>query len=84
MKEDILNFIKYQLKEHRGRTIGIVAGFAVALSILLFGFFSTLFVIICAGVGLFIGNKIDKGDSEFFDNLIYRLQRLLPPFSRRW
>ena len=38
MKEDILNFIKYQLKEHCGRTIGIVAGFIIALSILVFGF----------------------------------------------
>ena len=84
MKEDILNFIKYQLKEHCGRTIGIVAGFIIAISILLIGFFSTLFIIICVGLGLFIGNKIDKGDSEFWDNLIYRLQRLLPPFSRRW
>lgn len=84
MKEDILNFIKYQLKEHCGRTIGIVAGFIIAISVLLIGFFSTLFIIICVGLGLFIGNKIDKGDSEFWDNLIYRLQRLLPPFSRRW
>lgn len=84
MKEDILNFIKYQLKEHCGRTIGIVIGFIIALSILIFGFFSTLFVIICMGLGLFIGNKIDKSDSEFFEDLVYRIQRLLSPFSRRW
>ena len=84
MKEDILNFIKYQLKEHCGRTVGVVIGFVIAVSVLLIGFFSTLFIIICVGAGLFVGNKIDKGDSEFLDNVIYRLQRLLPPFSRRW
>ena len=84
MKEDILNFIKYQLKEHCGRTIGIVIGFIIALSILVFGFFSTLYVIICMGLGLLNGNKIDKSDSEFFEDLVYRIQRLLSPFSRRW
>ena len=36
------------------------------------------------GLGLFIGNKIDKSDSEFFEDLVYQLQRLLSPFSRRW
>lgn len=83
MKEDILNFIKYQLQEHCGRTIGVILGFVIALSILLFGLFTTLFVIICMAIGLYIGNLIDKEDG-FSDDFLYKLQKLLPPYSRRW
>lgn len=86
MKNDILNFIKYQLKEHCGRTIGVVLGFVIALCVLIFGFFSTLFVLICMGIGLYVGAKIDRQeDFEFSENLLDRLQRFLSsPFSRRW
>lgn len=86
MKNDILNFIKYQLQEHCGRTIGVVLGFIIALCILIFGFFPTLFVVICMGIGLYIGTKIDKQeDSEFVDGFLYRIQRFFSsPFSRRW
>ena len=85
MKDDILNFIKYQLQEHSGRTIGVVLGFIIALCILIFGFFHTLFVLICMGIGLYLGSKIDdKEDSEFAEGFLDRLQRLLSsPFSRR-
>ena len=64
MKEYILNFIKYQLHEHCGRTIGVILGFIISLAILIFGLFTTLFVIICMGIGLYVGNLIDK-DDEF-------------------
>ena len=37
MKEYILNFIKYQLHEHCGRTIGVILGFIISLAILIFG-----------------------------------------------
>ncbi len=83
MKEDILNFIKYQLQEHCGRTVGIILGFLIALSVLIFGIFTTLFVVICMAIGFYVGNKIDKEDG-FSDDILYRLQKLLPPYSRRW
>lgn len=83
MKEDIINFIKYQLQEHCGRTVGVVAGFLISLSILIFGLFTTLFVVFCMAIGLYIGNLVDK-DDDFSDNLLYKIQRLLPPYSRRW
>lgn len=83
MKEDIVNFIKYQFSEHCGRTVGLLVGFIAALSILIFGFFTTLFVVVCMALGLYIGSRIDRGD-EFSDNFLYRIERFLPPFSRRW
>ncbi len=83
MKEDILNFIKYQLEEHCGRTIGVVIGFIVALSVLIFGFFTTLFVVICMAIGLYVGNLIDKQDG-FSDDFLYKIQKFLSPLSRRW
>lgn len=76
MKEYILNFIKYQLHEHCGRTIGVILGFIISLAILIFGLFTTLFVIICMGIGLYVGNLIDK-DDEFSDNILYKIQKNL-------
>lgn len=83
MKEELVKFIKYQFSEHCGRTVGLILGFIAALSILLFGFFTTLFVVICMCIGLYIGNKIDNSD-EISDEFLYRIERFWPPFSRRW
>ena len=83
IKQDIVNFIKYQFIEHCGRTVGLIIGFIAALSILIFGFFTTLFVVICMALGLYIGNRIDNSD-VISDDMLYKLERFLPPFSRRW
>ncbi len=83
MKEYILNFIKYQLHEHCGRTIGVILGFIISLAILIFCLFGSLFVIVCMGIGLYVGNLIDK-DDEFSDNILYKIQKILPPYSRLW
>ena len=67
MKEYILNFIKYQLHEHCGRTIGVILGFIISLAILIFGLFATLFVIVCMGIGLYVGNLIADIIYNFVD-----------------
>lgn len=71
--------------DHRGKISGFALGFVISLSILIFGFFKTLFVLICAGIGLFIGNKIDKNDdlSETAENILDQLQKIIPPIFRR-
>jgi uncharacterized membrane protein len=38
------------------------------VGILLFGFWSVMFVVICGFIGCFIGKNIDKGGS-FIDNI---------------
>lgn len=70
---------------HRGKSIGVLLGLIISLSILLFGFFKTVFIVLCVCVGLFIGNKIDKNDDLYdtFENLFAYLSRLIPPVFRR-
>jgi uncharacterized membrane protein len=61
-------------KNSRWRVIGVVAGLLIGILFLLLGFFKTIFLMICVGLGFFIGNKLDKKE-----DLIDFLDRLLPP-----
>ncbi len=48
------------LGEHRGKTIGILLGLLVSILFIFVGFFKTIFIIICIGLGYFIGKKLDE------------------------
>ena len=69
MKENILLFLQDQWQSHRGRSAGLLLGALFGISVLIFGFWSTLFVILCAGIGMYIGVWIERegGWSEMFD-----------------
>ena len=69
MKENILLFLQDQWQSHRGRTAGFLLGTLFGVCVLLFGFWSTLFVILCAGIGMYIGLRVEHEDgwSEMFD-----------------
>lgn len=73
--EKILEF--YNL--HRGGIIGAFTGFVLAVTILLFGFFTMLFIAIFAGLGYYIGKRIHN-DKDYIKNL---LDRVLPPGTYR-
>ena len=63
MKENLLLFLQNEWQNHRGRSAGLLIGTIFALSILLFGFWKTLFVIFCAGIGMYIGLRIERASS---------------------
>jgi len=69
MKENILLFLQDQWQSHRGRSAGLLLGALFGISVLIFGFWSTLFVILCAGIGMYIGVRTERegGWSEMFD-----------------
>ena len=58
----------------RWRVIGVISGLVIGILFLLLGFFQTIFLLICVGLGFFIGNKLDKKE-----DLMDFLDRLLPP-----
>lgn len=72
-KEKILRFIQ-GLGNNKGKTIGSIIGFIVAILILTIGFFKTLFIVFCTFIGYYIGKKSDNQEDfkEFLD-------RILPP-----
>lgn len=66
-------------QEDRGQCLGLFVGIVLALMILLIGFWRTAFIVLCGGVGLYIGRKADR-EEEFFgriaDAFLDRINRL--------
>lgn len=48
------------LQEHRGKVLGILIGLLAAILVVSYGFLKALFIMICIGLGYFIGKKIDE------------------------
>lgn len=74
-KEKLLEFYY----SHRGGINGALTGFGLALFILIIGFFRTLFIAICVGIGYYIGKRISE-EKDYLRNL---LDRILPPGTYR-
>lgn len=65
-------FIKF-IKAHKGVVIGGCIGFVIGALILWIGFFRTLFLAICIGIGAFLGSN-----NRFRKRLFEILDRVLP------
>lgn len=74
-REKILNFYG----SHRGGINGAAVGLVIAVTILLLGFFRTLFIAICVGIGYYIGKRVYE-DKDYIKNF---LDRVLPPGTYR-
>ena len=61
--------------ENRSGYIGALAGFGLALSLILFGFFKTVFLLLLSAAGFYIGRRFFSNRKEIRD----LLDRLLPP-----
>lgn len=72
-QKSILEFFK----THRGIITGIGLGFLIGVLILAIGFFRTLFLAICVGIGAFFGtkNKLRKRLFEILDKILPDLFR---------
>ena len=70
--------IKEIWQEHGGKIFGAGVGFLFGILVLAVGFFQGLFVLLCAGVGFFIGKRIDEKV-----DIVELLEKLLPPNYHR-
>lgn len=52
-------------ENHRARMIGLIIGLIVGILFLTLGFFKTVFLLFCIGLGFFIGDKIDNQEDLF-------------------
>jgi len=59
---------------NKGLFWGIVIGLAIAILFLTIGFWRTLLIAVCAGIGAFLGTheNVRKAISMFFENLFTR------------
>ncbi len=74
MWQEILRKI---IETSRWRVVCSAAGLLVGVLFILLGFFRAVFLLICIGLGFYIGNKMDEGE-----NLVDLLDNLLPPYRK--
>ena len=81
MKENLLLLLQDQWEHHRGRTAGLLVGTLFGVLVLLFGFWHIVFILLCAGVGMYIGLRIERrgGLAELIDTSV--LSRLFRRMS---
>lgn len=73
MLKEFMGRIYNVIVSNKGRAIGLMLGFVIALSILVIGFLKTFFIVICTLLGYYIGRKFDKNE-----NIFELLERILP------
>lgn len=79
MKNDLKNLLEDIWEKHRGASAGAAAGVMLAVSILLFGFWPMLFIVLCGIIGMYLGRKIDRGENvlgEWKENMTKKVRRL--------
>lgn len=50
------------IKSNKGKLIGVLAGLLFGILVLVVGFWRSLFLAICIGIGYFIGSVYDGGN----------------------
>lgn len=60
-----LDWFKEFYAKHPGMVIGGVGGAALGFGFAVFGFWRTVIVVACVGLGLFLGLRVDGGDDVF-------------------
>lgn len=83
MFESIKNLVIEFFKSYRTRKFGFIVGVFTGGAILLFGFFNTLFIVLCGLIGLFVGSRFDSKD-DLVEKIIMKLDELLPERIQRW
>ena len=81
MKENLLLLLQDQWEHHRGRTAGLLVGTLFGVFVLLFGFWHIVFILLCAGIGMYIGLRVEQvgGWAELIDtSVLNRLFRRMP------
>jgi len=58
-----LEIIQELLETHRGKVLGAIFGLIIGLLIIVFGFWKTVFIIVCILIGYFLGKRFDDGGS---------------------
>lgn len=74
-KQKIIDFYLH----NKGKVNGSGVGLFIGILILTIGFFKTLFLSICIGLGFFIGSKIDKKE-----DLIFYIEKLINTQDKRF
>lgn len=56
---DLSDLFQKLIENHRNKVIGVIIGLLFGLCVVKYGFWQSVFILICVLVGLFIGKKLD-------------------------
>lgn len=73
-----MEWLRDLAQHHRNKIIGGLIGLVFALLVIRFGFFWTLFILLCCGTGYWVGKRLDDEP----ESLVQILERILPPGGR--
>lgn len=76
---DMAEWIRELAEHHRFKVLGLLLGLVFALLVIHFGILRTLFIVLCAGTGYWIGKRLDDEP----EGLTQWIDRLLPPNMHR-
>ena len=79
MLEEMKKAAAYLWHEQRGKTVGILLGLVLSLSVLMFGITETAFVAVCVFIGLYFGSRYDRGEDLFLS-----AKETVSPHLRKW
>ena len=54
------NLFRIIFEQHRGKAIGVLLGLLASILFISYGFWRTIFIIVCIALGFFIGKEIDE------------------------
>lgn len=73
-----LEWLRELAEHHRYKVFGSLGGLVFALLVIRFGFSWTVFILLCAGTGYWVGKRLDEEP----ESLVRMLDRLIPPGAR--
>ncbi|MFZ5824037.1 MAG: DUF2273 domain-containing protein [Bacillota bacterium] len=70
-------WLREMAEAHRYKVLGGLGGLVFALLFIRFGWWA-LFILVCSGLGYWVGKRLDEGPESLFQ----LLERFLPPGGR--
>jgi uncharacterized membrane protein len=71
-------WLRELFSQHRHKVLGALGGLTFALLVIRFGLLWTLFILLCTGIGYWIGKRLDEEP----ESLVQIIDRLFPPGGR--
>jgi len=71
-------WLRELVDQNRYRILGALGGLVFALLVIRFGLFWALFILLCVGIGYWVGKRLDEEPESLFR----MLDRWLPPGRR--
>ena len=83
MLEELKQLIGSFFGEHCNGKVGLLSGLVVGVAVLVFGFWKTVFVLLCGCIGLYVGTRMER-EEDLLQRILSSLQNRLPDKFQNW